>query len=117
MFAVAGGANGPLPVQMIREGIVDRLDFRIVQELVIGAVGLGDGKFLGNGFGLFEVARGNRVQFDMLTLQHGGKYAAGGNARGAKDAPFYFSGHAGLRSEEGLYARPSLHRVNGSPAS
>jgi len=41
MLDAAGGANGPLDVEMIGERIVDGLDLSIVEELFVGAVGFG----------------------------------------------------------------------------
>jgi len=57
MLDAAGGANGPLDVEMIGERIVDGLDLSIVEELFVGAVGFGNGKLCGDVFRFFNGAR------------------------------------------------------------
>ena len=57
VLACLGGAHGPRHVQVIGQRIVDRVDLRIGQHLLVGAVGFGNAEFARRRFGPRRVAR------------------------------------------------------------
>ncbi len=93
IFAAAGGANGPLCMEMIGQGIVDDFNFGIVQQVIVGAIDFGDVKVLGNFFSFLDGTRTDGGELRVFALQHGGKNALGGDACGAENSPLYFSTH------------------------
>ena len=64
MLAGPGGRQGQRHMQMVGQRVVDRLDFRVFQHGLIGAVGLGDAELRGCGLGGFELARGDGDDLD-----------------------------------------------------
>ena len=93
MLNVAGGANGPLDVHVIGQGIIDSLDLAIGEEFFVGAVGFGNGKLCGDVFRFFDGTGGDGGDFGPLALLHGGNDLARGDVRGAQNSPFDFRRH------------------------
>ncbi len=73
MLAGLGGGEGQRHMQMVGQGIVNRLDFRVGQHRLIGAIGLGDAELACCGLGGFELARRDGNDLNILAFQHAGK--------------------------------------------
>ncbi len=86
-------ADRPRDVQLVGQRIVDRLDRRIGEQFVVGAVGLGDPVRRRRRLGLGEVARGDRVDARNLALLHAGDDPLETDIRGAEHAPRDFTRH------------------------
>ena len=86
-------ADGPGDVQLVGQRIVDRLDRRIGEQLLIGAVGAGDAERGRRRLRLGEIARGDRVDARDLAALHGGKDLLEADLGGAEHAPRNFTRH------------------------
>ena len=65
VLAALGGFLGPLGVQGVGERVVDDVDFGVVEEFFIAAVGFGDAGCFGRGLSLGERAAGDAVKLDV----------------------------------------------------
>src|SRR5208282_1375120 len=90
---VAGGADGPLDVHVIGQGIVNGLDLAIGQEFFVGAVGFGNRELCGDISRLLDGAGSDGGDFGPFALLHGGNDVARGDVRGAQNSPFDFRRH------------------------
>ena len=86
-------ADRPGDVQLVGQRIVDRLDRRIGEQLLIGAVGAGDAERGGRRPRLGEIARGDRVDARDLAALHGGNDLLEADIGGAEHAPRDFTRH------------------------
>ena len=92
-------ADRPRDVQLVGQRIVDRLDRRIGQQLLIGAIGAGDAERLGRRLRFREVARGDRVDMRDLAALHRREEPSRGRSwrRRARPTRLYASSHPPLR--------------------
>src|ERR1700685_2664601 len=81
----------PRHVQMIRQGVVDRLDLRISQQLFVRPVSLRDSQRLRRFLPLLEVARSDRRNVAPFSFLHPRNHLADRDARRAQNTPLYFS--------------------------
>ena len=70
MLARLCRADGPRYVQMIRQGIVDRVDIRVVDQFLVGAVSFGNVEVVRRRFGALAIARSNRRNFGPVAGLH-----------------------------------------------
>ena len=71
VLAGPGGANGPFGVQGVGQRVVDGVDLRILNQLLVAAVGPWDPVCRGIGLGLFQTAAGHRRQPAAPGTLHG----------------------------------------------
>src|ERR1022692_684592 len=89
-----GRAHRPGHVQVIGQRVVDRLDFRIGQQFLVGTVGFRNAEGGGRLLGLRQVARGDGGDLAPLATLHGGYDLLHGYIGGAQDAPTDFAHHS-----------------------
>ena len=77
-------------VLVIGQGVVDRLDFGVGQQLFVAAVGLWDTQFVGQCAAPLQIARGDGADVAVLRRLHTGNHFFPADAGGAEHAPDYF---------------------------
>src|SRR5882757_11579582 len=82
-------------MKLVGQGIVDRFNLRIGEQLFVRAIGFGDAECAGRFLGFVEVARGNRAQLDPFTLLQSRQYFLHADPRGAQYSPTNFVWHIG----------------------
>ncbi len=93
MLAGAHGPDGPFGVKVVRERIVDSVDGRVVDELLIGPAGLQEAEAAGPIGGSGFVARRDRGQDAIAGFEDGRDEGLFGDAGTAEDAPVDLAGH------------------------
>ena len=58
---------------MVGQRVINRLDFRVGQHRLIGAIGLGNAELGGCRLSRFELARGDGNDLNIPAFQHAGK--------------------------------------------
>jgi hypothetical protein len=79
---------------MIGQRVVDRLDFGIGQQFLVGTVGFRDAERGGSFFGHRQIARSDGSDLTPLAALHGGYDFLYGDIGGAQDAPTDFAHHS-----------------------
>src|SRR5690242_5914911 len=87
MFALFECAHGPLEVQLIGKGNIDRIDFAVVEQVLIARVDASDSKLLADCAGLFGIARRESEQRGARSLLECRHHFAGGDRSGAEYTP------------------------------
>ena len=90
MFLRLQGFDGPFAVDIVGQGDIDRLHFRIGQQFVIAAVGLLKAELLLIAFCLFDPASGDRIPLAVFCQHHAGNRLAPGDIRCSQHTPFHF---------------------------
>ena len=93
VLAGFGGANGPGHVQVIRERVVDGLDFGIGQQFLVGAVGFRDAEIGGGLASSRQIAGGDSGDLAGCAKLHGRNHFFDGDMGGAQYAPTDFGYH------------------------
>jgi len=94
VLAGFGGFRGPGNVKLIGERIVNGVDFRIGEELLVRAIGFGNVESGGGFSGFFEVARGDCGDGCESALLHGGQNFLEADVGGTQDSPAKLPRHA-----------------------
>ncbi len=87
MLARCGGLQRQWHVEMVRQRVVDGLDLRIGQQLLIRAVCFRNTERIRGLTGGFRRARGDRPNLEQFALLHAGQHSLQSDLRGADDTP------------------------------
>ena len=87
MFARFERLDRPRHMQIIGEGIVHHVDFRIVDQRLIGTMGARDAEFRRQRLGGIAVAAGDRAKLEAMALLERRNDMFDGKARGTQDSP------------------------------
>src|SRR5579885_381700 len=77
-------------MQVIGQGIIDRVDLRVCQQLLIGAIYFRDAKPGSYRLASFQVPRRQSRNTTIRSLLHGRNHRLDSNIGGAQDAPANF---------------------------
>ena len=87
---------------VIGQGVIDRFDFGVGQQLFVAAVGLWDTQFVGQRAAPRQVARGDGADVAVLRRLHAGNHFFPADAGRAEHAPDYFF--------HGVFALTDIHK-------
>ena len=83
-------SHGQRHMEMVRQRIVDCLDLRVRQHLLVGAIGFGNAELLRPFLRDLQLPRRDRHDFQILALQHAWQNLRHADIGGGDDAPLHW---------------------------